>query len=148
MMKPLIFGFLSCFLLFACSEKEKVNNPAAPVIGVLSITPDSLIQFQDSAFVTIQYEDINGDIGSIDPDVNDLEIKDSRLSTADLFHIQPLSPDGKELFIRGQIKVKLNSLFLLGNGDYESVNFTIRLRDQKGDWSTSVTTDAIVIKRQ
>lgn len=146
-MRAIVLLF-SLSLLMACSEKEMVPAKAAPVIGVISITPDTIVQFQDSAYVTIQYEDQNGDIGNVDPDVNDLEIKDSRLSQADTYHIQPLTPDGMELFIRGQIKIRLNTLFLLGIGDYETVTFSIRLRDQANQWSSTVTTDPIVIKRQ
>ena len=37
----------------------------------------------------IQYEDPNGDIGSDDPDGQDIEVKDSRLNTPDYYHLKP-----------------------------------------------------------
>ncbi|HOY47959.1 MAG TPA: hypothetical protein PL185_04740 [Flavobacteriales bacterium] len=148
MMRNMLFLFFLVVLWSSCTEKERVPAPAPPAIGIISITPDSILQFQDSAFVTIQYEDVNGDVGSSDPDAKDLEVKDSRLAQPDLYSIQPLTPDAIELFIHGQIKIKLPTLFILGNGDYETVTFSIRLRDQSGEWSQTVTTDPIVIKRQ
>lgn len=147
-MRYTILIFVLLIMWTSCTEKERVPAPAPPAIGIISITPDSILQFQDSAFVTIQYEDVNGDVGSSDPDKKDLEVKDSRLAQPDLYSIQPLTPNAMELFINGQIKVKLPNLFILGNGDYESVTFSIRLRDQSGEWSQTVTTDPIVIKRQ
>ena len=148
MMKHLLIILLSLWGLVSCTEKEGTPVESAPAIGILSVTPDTLLQFVDSAFVTLQYEDPNGDIGSDDPDVNDLEVKDSRISSADFYHVQPLTPDGMALFIRGKIRIKLNTLFLLGTGDFETTSFSIRLRDQNGNWSETVTTDPIVIKRQ
>jgi len=46
------------------------------------------------------------------------------------------------------MRIKLNTLFLLGNGQFETVTFTIKLRDQSGKWSNEVTTDPVVIKAE
>ena len=134
-----VFAFTS-----SCKKEEEI----APVIGVISIGPDTVTQFTDSVFVEIQYEDPNGDIGSDDPDGQDIEVKDSRLNTPDYYHLKPLTPAGYSLFIRGKLRIKLNTLFLLGNGQFETVTFTIKLRDQSGKWSNEVTTDPIVIKAE
>ena len=136
-----VFAFTS-----SCKKEEEIAEAKAPVIGVISIGPDTVTQFTDSVFVEIQYEDPNGDIGSDDPDGQDIEVKDSRLNTPDYYHLKPLTPAGYSLFIRGKLRIKLNTLFLLGNGQFETVTFTIKLRDQSGKWSNEVTTDPIVIK--
>lgn len=138
-----VFAFTS-----SCKKEEEIAEAKAPVIGVISIGPDTVTQFTDSVFVEIQYEDPNGDIGSDDPDGQDIEVKDSRLNTPDYYHLKPLTPAGYSLFIRGKLRVKLNTLFLLGNGQFETVTFTIKLRDQSGKWSNEVTTDPIVIKAE
>lgn len=138
-----VFAFTS-----SCKKEEEIAEAKAPVIGVISIGPDTVTQFTDSVFVEIQYEDPNGDIGSDDPDGQDIEVKDSRLNTPDYYHLKPLTPAGYSLFIRGKLRIKLNTLFLLGNGQFETVTFTIKLRDQSGKWSNEVTTDPIVIKAE
>jgi len=58
----------------ACKKEENLPPAAAPVIAVLSISPDTLVQFQDSVIIELQYEDQNGDLGSDNPDQLDLEI--------------------------------------------------------------------------
>ena len=136
------------FSLDACKKEENLPPAAAPVIAVLSISPDTLVQFQDSVIIELQYEDQNGDLGSDNPDQLDLEIKDSRLNAPDFYHVKPLAPAGTSLFIRGILRVQLPTLFLLGNGDAETLNFDIRLRDQNGAWSEMVNTDPIVVIRE
>jgi len=149
-LKVLIGAVLLGALAFSssCKKEEEIAEAKAPVIGVISIGPDTVKQFTDSVFVEIQYEDPNGDIGSADPDGQDIEVKDSRLNTADYYHVKPLTPAGYSLFIRGKLRIKLNTLFLLGNGQFESISFTIKLRDQAGKWSNEVTTDPVVIKAE
>ena len=136
------------FSLDACKKEENLPPSAAPVIAVLSISPDTLVQFQDSVIIELQYEYQNGDLGSDNPDQLDLEIKDSRLNAPDFYHVKPLAPAGTSLFIRGILRVQLPTLFLLGNGDAEVLNFDIRLRDQNGAWSEMVNTDPIVVIRE
>ena len=142
----LVIGMI--LLVSACKKEETLPPQSAPVIGILSVTPDTLVQYQDSVVIVIQYEDQNGDLGSIDPDKHDLEIKDSRLQFADTYHVKPLSPDGYSLFIRGTLNVTLPTMFLLGNGNLEQVTFSIRMRDRAGQWSAEVDSDPIFIKRE
>jgi hypothetical protein len=142
----IVLGFLSSFS--SCKKEEEIAEAKAPVIGIISITPDTVKQFSDSVFIEIQYEDPNGDIGSADPDGQDIELKDSRLNTPDYYHVKPLAPAGYSIFIKGTLRIKLNTLFLLGNGQFETANFTIKLRDQSGKWSNEVTTDPVIIKAE
>jgi hypothetical protein len=143
---------LSCLgmlmLVSACKKEETLPPQAAPVIGILSITPDTIIQYQDSVVIKLQYEDQNGDLGNSNPDIHDLEIKDSRLPFPDTYHVKPLSPDGYSLFIRGILSVTIPTMFLLGNGNVEPVTFSIRMRDRAGQWSTAVNSNPVYIKRE
>lgn len=135
-------------LLISCKkeEEEQVQN-TAPTISIASLSTDSVKEFVDSVIVEISYQDAQGNLGSIDPDVNDLEVKDSRLSQPDFYHVKPLAPEGYTLNISGKLRIRLSTLFLLGIGDQETATFTIRLRDQSGEWSAPVTTDPITIVR-
>jgi hypothetical protein len=135
-------------LLNSCKkeEDEPVQN-TAPTISIASLSTDSVKEFVDSVIVEISYQDAQGNLGSIDPDVNDLEVKDSRLSQPDFYHVKPLAPEGFTLNIIGKLRIRLSTLFLLGIGDQETATFTIRLRDQSGEWSAPVTSDPIKIVR-
>jgi hypothetical protein len=135
-------------LLNSCKkeEDEPVQN-TAPTISIASLSTDSVKEFVDSVIVEISYQDAQGNLGSIDPDVNDLEVKDSRLSQPDFYYVKPLAPEGYTLNISGKLRIRLSTLFLLGIGDQETATFTIRLRDQSGEWSAPVTSDPIKIVR-
>jgi hypothetical protein len=135
-------------LLNSCKKEEdnQVEN-TAPTISIASLSTDSVKEFVDSVIVEISYQDAQGNLGSIDPDVNDLEVKDSRLSQPDFYHVKPLAPEGFTLNISGKLRIRLSTLFLLGIGDQETATFTIRLRDQSGEWSAPVTSDPITIVR-
>lgn len=145
---PLAIASAAFFLFSACKKEENVYPASAPVIAVLSASPDTLTEFRDSLVIEISYEDKNGDLGNADPDIKDLEIKDARLSEPDFYHVIPLSPEGTTLFINGTLRVVLPPQFRLGAAPQEQTNYTIRLRDRNGAWSESVDTDQIVIVEQ
>jgi hypothetical protein len=141
-----VFLFLS---LFNCKKKktETVGNDP-PTIEFISVTPASAKEFKDSISIVIKYKDINGDLGDENPDELSLEVKDSRLLKADAYHVQPLAPvSEKDLPIEGELKIKLNSLFLLGGGTAEKTTFTIKLKDRAGNWSNDVSSPQITINR-
>ena len=135
-------------LLNSCKkEEDNLVENTAPTISIASLSTDSVKEFVDSVIVEISYQDAQGNLGSIDPDINDLEVKDSRLSQPDFYHVKPLAPEGFTLNISGKLRIRLSTLFLLGIGDQETATFTIRLRDQSGEWSAPVTSDPITIVR-
>ena len=115
-MKSLLY--LLCTLMFFSCKKDK-KLPSEPVIELVNVSSAAIEQFKDSIEVTIKYKDNIGDIGDSSPDVYSLQVKDSRLANPDWYHIPPLAPLDIELKIEGQIKVKLNTMFLLGNGNVE-----------------------------
>ena len=140
--------FAMPFLLNSCKKEEddQVQN-TAPTISIASLSTDTVKEFVDSVIVEISYQDAQGNLGSVNPDINDLEVKDSRLNEPDFYHVKPLAPEGYTLNISGKLRIRLSTLFLLGIGNQETATFTIRLRDQSGEWSAPVTSDPITIVR-
>jgi hypothetical protein len=143
-MKYLFLIILASFILYSCKKKEKTLDPV-PVIELVNVTPTNIVQFKDSVLVTIKYKDNNGDIGDQSPDEYSLSVKDSRLAAADWYHVQPLAPLGHELKFEGNIQVKINTMFLLGNGKQENSTLSIKLKDRAGHWSNEISTPAITI---
>ena len=90
----LFFVIILIFLISGCSSKEQINitgNPI-PLIKLISISSKQVKQFKDSLVITLEYTDGDGDVGETNPDINDLEIKDQRLSKADYYFVKPLTP--------------------------------------------------------
>lgn len=135
------------FLLFGCKKKKDVATiQEPPSIELISLTPLNIKEFKDSIFIVIKYKDINGDLGDENPDELSLEVKDSRLSKADYYHVQPLAPNtGKDISIEGEIRIKLNSMFLLGGGTIEQSVLTLKLKDRAGTWSNEVSSQPLTI---
>jgi len=141
----LLIQLLFLMVLVSCEQKNLADSPVPPVVSILSISPDTIQQFQDSVIVILRYEDMNGDLGNPDADVGVVEIKDSRLAEPDWFHVQPLAPLDVNIKIEGTLRIKLNSVFLLGNGTVEPVNFTIRMKDRAGNFSAAVQSETLYI---
>lgn len=129
--------------IIACKKKEV--PPPEPTIELIEVGPTSVVQFKDSVIIKLKYKDNNGDIGDESADELSLEIKDSRLPKPDYQHIKPLAPIGSNVKIEGELKIKLNALFLLGNGTTETTVLTIKLKDQAGNWSNEVSSLPITI---
>ena len=138
-----LYTLLFLLLLFSCKKDKPL--PPEPTIELVSVNPMNVLQFKDSLEVVIKYTDNNGDLGDTSPDVYSLQVKDSRLANADWYHIAPLAPLDVELKIEGQLKIRLNTLFLLGNGSEEFSSLTIKLKDRAGNWSNEIATAAIAV---
>lgn len=140
---------LSILVFFSCSKKEDDEDVISnePKISLVSITPQEVENFNNSVTLVISYKDNNGDLGFDDPDQFSLWVKDSRLDSADYYHIPPLAPLNKNLIIQGKLEIILNSIFLLGNGNEEIITLSIKLRDRANNWSNIITTPTITIKR-
>lgn len=133
-------------LLPSCSKDEPLLD-TTPRITLLEVSPDTVVQFIDSIKLVIEYEDGDGDVGYWNPDSLALSVHDQRLATADYFYVRPLTPDSNELAIRGTIRIAIRNTFLLGNGNSESTQYEIKLKDRADHWSNVVTTPEIVIVR-
>ncbi len=137
---------LSLFAVLAlASACKKEEMPTVPEITLVSAAPTQVVQFGERVKVRFSYKDADGDLGHPDPDMNTLEVKEARLNTADFYHIPPIAPEGTTVSVQGELEVELNALFLLGNGTEETTTYTLRIRDQAGNWSNSITTPPITI---
>ena len=144
-MKKLFF-ISSILLIFSSCSKEE--DQVIFNINLLSTFPTEIIEFQENIYVRIFYQHPEGFIGFSDPDYLSLEVKDSRLSQADYYHIIPVTPPENSLSITGELLVEIDSPFLFGNGIMELVNFTIRIQDQNLNWSNSIITPNITVNKQ
>ncbi len=145
-MKTPILIFVVAIFIIGC-KKKKATPDAVPTIELVSVSPMSVKQFKDSIIITLKYADNNGDLGDESADEFSLHIKDSRLPNPDWYHFKPLAPVGSNIKIEGQLRIKLNSLFILGNDSTEFSNLTIKVKDQAGNWSNEVNSEKITITK-
>lgn len=136
--------FIIAVALFSSCKKED-DEPLSPVIEFVSISTDSVAAFSNSVEIVFSYEDLQGDLGEEDADDYSLRVKDDRLGDYDYYHVPPMTPDLMPLHIKGEYKVILDPLFLMGNGASETTKFTLQIRDRNGNWSNSVVTPNVVI---
>ena len=144
-MKRSIYILFACLIFSSCSKEE---DQVIFNINLLNTFPTEIIEFQENIYVRLFYQHPEGFIGFSDPDYLSLEVKDSRLSQADYYHIIPVTPPDNSLSITGELLVEIDSPFLFGNGLMELVNFTIRIQDQNLNWSNSITTPNITVNKQ
>ena len=142
---PKSFSIL-LLVMIACLACKKEELSKSPVIELVEITPLSLVQYNEPVYITIGYTDLDGDIGYESPDEYALQIKDNRLIDPDWYHVPPLSPVGSNVAIEGNLTIKINSLFLLGNGSQEFTSFTIKIKDRADNWSEEITTPQVTIR--
>ena len=138
--------FLVCIFSAVQSCKKDEKLPPEPSIEFVSLTPSTILQFKDEVTVTIKYKDNNGDLGYESADQYPLQVKDSRLTGPDWYHVSPLAPLGQELKIEGELKIKISSMFILGNGHQEVATLAIKIKDRAGNWSNEILTPPITIK--
>jgi hypothetical protein len=131
-------------VLFAACKKEEVM-PAAPEIAFVSMSTQSVHEFDERVTVRFSYTDGDGDLGQQDPDNYTLWVKDARLQGTDGYHIPPLAPEDADVPIQGELEVELNALFLLGNSGQEETSYTMYVVDRAGNRSNEFTTGTITI---
>ena len=141
----LLTFFAILFFLFGCKKKDLRENMDVPYISIKRISPSVVQEFTESVLLEIAYEDGNGDLGFNDPDILSLSVQDSRLDSADMYHIPPLAPSGEEIYIKGTCNVYLNTTFLIGIGSSEKLRYTVKIRDREGNWSNTVTSEEITV---
>jgi hypothetical protein len=134
-------------LLISCKKKKSdAVGSDPPSIEFVSVYPQNIREYKDSVIIKLRYKDPNGDLGDENPDELSLEVKDSRFQKADAFHVRPLAPPSeKNIAIEGELRVKLNSLFLLGGGTVEQTVLAIKLKDRRGNWSNQISTPQLTI---
>ena len=142
-MKKILYILLFISLISSCEkEDDYLFN-----ISLLNTSPTSMQEFQENILVEIEYEHSKGFMGFYDPDYLSLEVKDSRLLNADYYHLIPLNPPNNELEIKGIIRLEIDSPFILGNGNLETLFFTIRIQDREENWSNEISTPLISVSK-
>jgi len=144
-MKKFLY-FLICILIVSSCEKKE--DEVVFSISLLNANPTEIIEFQENIYVRLFYQHPEGFVGFSDPDYLSLEVKDSRLSNPDYYHIIPVTPPDNSLSVTGELLVEIDSPFLFGNGLVELLNFTIRIQDQNLNWSNAITTPNITVNKQ
>lgn len=138
----------SILLFTNCKKDDELSsNSKVPFIKILDVSSTTVLQFKDSLVIRFEYSDGDGDIGEINPDQNDLQIKDKRLSKADYYFVKPLSPPGADIKTKGIIAVQMKNTFLLGTANSETTTFELKLKDRAGNWSNSIISPTITITK-
>ena len=153
MMKIFSILFLSVITvtLISSCKKEKSNDPIpkasnTPVIELVSVTPTSVHALQDSIVFTIKYTDGDGDLGFDEADSMSVFLTDKRFPITIPFHLQPLSPLGTIISIKGNLPIVLLNTILQNNtSTSESAVFEIKIRDRANNYSNVLTTPAITV---
>ncbi len=129
-------------LLWAC---KKESTDSAPELSFISISKTTVKEFQDSLFVMVEYKDLNGDIGTLDPDAKSLFVQDERYDNPEEYHIPPITPDEKKLKVQGNLRIYIPTLIRRSTGAEEYTYLAIKLKDRAGNWSNTVRTPRITI---
>ena len=140
--------YLLIFISVFFSSCTKDDNQDNFNLGLIEVFPLSIVEFQENIYVRLSYEHPEGFLGFSDPDYLSLEVKDSRLSLPDYYHVIPITPPNNNLSVTGELLVEIDSPFLFGNGNTELVNFSIRIQDQNLSWSNTITTPNISVNRE
>tara|TARA_B100001778_G_C18222704_1_gene465202 strand:- start:62 stop:496 length:435 start_codon:yes stop_codon:yes gene_type:complete len=138
------FVILLIFMSFlSCKKKDNVLFN----ISLQDTYPTSIVEFQDNIFVSLTYSHNEGFVGFADPDRLSLEIKDSRLDSADYYHLIPVHPPNQSLSVTGEIVIEIDAPFIFGNGMSETLSYSIRIQDSEMQWSNVVVTPSIIVNK-
>ena len=140
--------FLILIVLFFFLSCKKDVHESSFVISIKEVSTLDIVEFEENIFVTLSYEHPDGYVGFSDPDRLSLEVKDSRLENPDYFHLIPVNPPNHSLSVQGEILIEIDSPFLFGNADMETLRFLIRIQDTKMNWSNQVVTSDIIVNRE
>ena len=144
-MKGITYILLAVSLVFSTCKKVEVVDDF--LISLIETSPSSIVEFEENINIRISYSHAKGFLGFSDPDYLSLEVKDSRLSNPDYYHLVPLSPPQSDVSISGEILIEVDAPFIFGNGNAETLTFTIRIQDKDKNWSNKVTTDLITVNK-
>lgn len=130
-----------------CKKDDDPFVDKAPSIELLSLTPQMVVEFEDSLVFNIKYRDNDGDLGENDPSVKNLFITDNRIGIVYDYRIQQLAPSGSAIAIEGTLQVVLNSVARTDTSlAQQSATFSVYVKDRAGNISNVVTSGTITIK--
>lgn len=143
----LLFVLISgALFLFTSCEKDEVNTLSnIPEIELVSISSDTIVEFEEFLDIVLSYKDGDGDIGFEQTNQYALFVRDIRLEEFDGFYLGPILPPGVSAPITGTFNVDFPDLFIFGNSDTETTHFEIKLVDRANNESNIIMTPEIVI---
>lgn len=146
MIRIYIIGMMAGLLMLAGCKKDKVDlTSPVPSIELISVTPGTVTELEDSLVFTIAYRDGDGDLGENTPDVVNLFIVDNRIGLEEGFRIPQLAPDGAEIAIAGTLNVVLPGTGITDNSTSQTATFNVYLRDRAGNPSNTEVSEEITI---
>ena len=86
-MKPINYILLALLLVFISCKKVEVVDGFS--ITMIESSPSTISEFKENINIRIAYSHAQGFLGFSDPDYLSLEIKDSRLTNPDYYHLIP-----------------------------------------------------------
>jgi len=140
-----VYFFIILLCLPSCTKDE---DNVFFEINLIDTYPTEIVEFQENIYVKLSYQHTEGYLGFSNPDYLSLEVKDSRLSEADYYHVIPITPANNSLSVTGELLVEIDSPFVFGNGVTNTVNFTLRIQDQNLVWSNKITTPNISVYKE
>jgi hypothetical protein len=158
-MRILVVLVVASFLI-SC---DRGDSPAvAPSIEFLGLSKDTILQGRqedDSLYISISFEDDDGDIGN-DSNEPTLFLKDSRDGSLSPFSVPLVPQQGSSNGVSGEITILVTSLFNIccffesgldpcsvsPDQKFDEMTFLIQLVDRAGNQSNEVETSPIVIR--
>lgn len=151
-MNKLFKIFVPAFVLLAITitscKKDDPEISDVPEIEFVSVTPGTVVEYQDSLVFTISYRDGDGDLGQNGNNIDNLFLTDSRNNVSYKFRIPQLAPDDADITIEGNLNVTLQSTAVLNGSTSESFNYSIYVIDRAGNQSNTVTTSTVTVTAQ
>lgn len=135
-------------LAIASCKKDDIVISDTPEIEFVSVTPSTVVEYQDSLVFTIWYRDGDGDLGENGNAVDNLFLTDSRNNVTYKFRIPQLAPDDANITIEGNLNVTLQNTAVLNGSSSESFNYSIYVVDRAGNQSNTVTSSTVTVNAQ
>lgn len=147
-MRCFIFSITFFLIFFSCTKKKCSESESIPVIEY-----NNFVITGDSAIITINFEDCNGDIGSscksnvFDLFLTYIEVENGKDTIIDVnpplyYCLPPI--DVASTPAKGTISVKISPLFYRPGGP-DTIKYKVLLRDVAGNWSNAIITPPIYV---
>ncbi|MEO0474253.1 MAG: hypothetical protein AAF206_31890 [Bacteroidota bacterium] len=119
--------------------------PLEPQIEFMDIQPRRVEHLKDSIVITFRFQDGDGDLGSLENNLENLFLIDSRIGqglteeqATNKYTLQNLTPDARKPSIQGEISVVIPLTINLPQQCEESVRYEIQLFDRAGNQATPI----------
>lgn len=133
------------FVVSGCKKEIVISE--VPEITLVTVTPTSITEYQDSIVFEVYYRDGNGDLGENDPDAENLFIKDNRINVTHAYRISELAPTGSNIAIQGTLNVVLNNTGITDGSNQQTATFDVWVVDRANNQSNIETSSAITITK-